>query len=32
MEAFPTWGGGSLTTSIGLYNLEVHAESMQAQG
>ena len=30
MEAFPTRGGGSLTNSIGLYSLEVHAESMEA--
>lgn len=30
MEAFPTRGGGSLTSSIGLYSLEVHAESMEA--
>lgn len=30
MEAFPYSGGGSLTNSIGLYSLEVHAESMEA--
>lgn len=31
-EVFPSWGGVSLTSSIGLYNHEVHAESMERQG
>lgn len=29
MEVFPTWGRESLTSSIGLYNHEVHADSME---
>lgn len=29
MEVFPTWGEESLTSSIGISNPEVHAESMQ---
>lgn len=32
MEVFPTWGGESLTNFIGLYSLEVLAESIEAQG
>lgn len=29
MEVFPTWGGESLTNSIGLYNHKVHTESIE---